>query len=85
MNTADHIRLSSPYMEEDNLKSGLSGKHEICMGPQRCLFTERLFIGDAKATLNQAALDIGIHLVEYFNKVLVEMTKHAFPAFIYCK
>ena len=28
-------------------------------------------------------LDIGIHTVENFNKVLMEMTKHAFPAYAF--
>ena len=43
-------------------------------------FTEVLLLGDAKATFNQAALDIGICTVDNFNKVLPEMTKHALPA-----
>ena len=36
-----------------------------------------------KATLYQAALDIGTHTVDNFNKVLTEMTKHAFPAYAF--
>ena len=48
-------------------------------------FTERLFTGDAKTTFNQAILDIGIHTVDNFNKVLIEMTKHAFPAYASCE
>ena len=47
------------------------------------MFTERLITGDAKATFNQAALDIGICTVNNFNKVLAEMTKHAFPAYVF--
>ena len=46
--------------------------------PQRYTFTECLLTGEANATFTLAALDIGIHNVENFNKVLVEMTKHAF-------
>ena len=41
------------------------------------MFTERLLTVDANATFNQAALGIGIHTVDNFNKVLMEMTKHA--------
>ena len=51
------------------------------MGPLRYTLTERLLIGDAKATFNQAALDIGISTVDNFNKVLTEMTKHVFPVY----
>ena len=47
------------------------------------MFTERLLTGDAKAVFNQAALDIGIRTVENFNKVLLEMIKHAFPAYAF--
>ena len=47
------------------------------------MFTECLLTGDAKATFNQAALGTGIHTVEIFNKVLTEMTKHAFPVFAF--
>ena len=38
-----------------------------------------------KATFNQAALTIGIRTVDNFNKVLMEMTKHAFPACAFCE
>ena len=34
---------------------------------------------------NQAALDIGICIVDNFNKELLEMTKHAFPAYTHRK
>ena len=47
------------------------------------MFTERLLTGDAKATFNQAALDIGIHTVDNFNKVLAEMAKHVFLAYAF--
>ena len=50
------------------------------MGPQRYTFTERLLTVDAKATFNQAALDVGIHTVYNLNKVLLEMTKQTFSA-----
>ena len=49
------------------------------------MFIERLLTGDTKATFNQAALDIGIHTVDDFNKVHLEMTKHAFPAYAFHK
>ena len=45
------------------------------------MFAERLLTGDVKATFNQAALNIGIRTIDNFNKVLAEMTKHAFPAY----
>ena len=52
-------------------------------------FTERVYwcllTSDTKVTFNQAALDIGIYKVNNFNKVLAEMTKHAFPAYASCK
>ena len=48
--------------------------------PQRYAFTERLLIGEAKATFNLDALDIGIHTVDDF---LAEMTKHTFPAYVF--
>ena len=41
--------------------------------------------GDAKATFNQAALDIGMCSVYNFNRVLPEMTIHVFPAYAFCK
>ena len=47
------------------------------------MFTECLLIGAARATFNQAALDIGIRTIDNFNKVLAEMTKHAFPAYAF--
>ena len=55
----------------------------ISMGPLRYTFTERLLTGDAKATFNQSAQVIGIHTIDNFNKVLMEMTKHAFPAYAF--
>ena len=41
-----------------------------------------MLTGDAKAILNQATLDIDIHTVDNFNKALLEMTKHTFPAYV---
>ena len=38
-----------------------------------------------KATFNQAALKIGIHTVDNFNKVLAEMTNYAFLAYAFCE
>ena len=55
------------------------------MGPQRYMFTEHLSIDDAKATFNLAGLYIGICTVDNFNKVLAEMTKHAFPEYASCE
>ena len=62
---------------KDKLLKALDGQ-SISTGPLRYTFTERLLTGDAKATFNQAALDIGIRTVDNFNKVLMEMTKHTF-------
>ena len=67
---------------KDKLHNVLDGQ-SISTGLLRYTFTERLLTGDAKATFNQAALDIGICTVDNFNKVLAEMTKHAFPAYIF--
>ena len=49
------------------------------------MFTEHLLTHDTKATFTQAALDIGIWTIENFNKVLAEMTKHAFSAYAFHK
>ena len=35
--------------------------------------------------MTQAALDIGICTVDNFNKVLLEMNKHAFPVYLFSK
>ena len=67
---------------KDKLRKALDGQ-SISAGPQRYTFTEKLVTGDAKATFNQAALTIGIRTVDNFNKVLMEMTKHAFPAYAF--
>ena len=65
---------------KDKLLKALDGQ-SISTG--RYTFTERLLTGDAKATFNQAALDIGIRTIDNFNIVLMEMTKHAFPACVF--
>ena len=67
---------------KDKLVKALDGQ-SISMGPLRYTFTEHLLIGDAKATFNQAALDIGICTIDNFNKVLAEMTKRVFPAYAF--
>ena len=67
---------------KDKLLKTVEGQ-SISTGPQRYTFTERLLTGDAKATFNQAALTIGKHKIDNFNQVLMEMTKHAFPAYAF--
>ena len=68
---------------KDKLLKVLDGQI-ISMGPLQYMFTECLLTGDAKLTYNQAALGIGIRTIDNFNKVLLEMTKHAFPAYVFC-
>ena len=70
-------------MKDKSIKA-LDGQR-ISMGSQRYMFTGRLRTGDAKATLNQVTLDIGIRTVDNFNKVLAGMTKHNFPAYAFCE
>ena len=67
---------------KDKSLNALDGQ-SISTDPLWYTFAERLLTGDAKATFNQAAMDIGILTVDNFNKVLLEMTKHAFPAFAF--
>ena len=69
---------------KDKLLKALDGQR-ISTGPQRYLFTGMLLTGDAKATFNQDALDIGICTVDNFNKVLGKMIKHTFPAYAFHK
>ena len=64
------------------LLKALDGQ-SISRGPQRYTLTERLLTGDAKATFTQAALDIGTCTVDNFNKVIAEMTNHAFPVYAF--
>ena len=54
-------------------------------GPLRYTFTECLLTSDAKTTFNPPALDIGIPNADNCNKVLAEITKHAFPAYAFCE
>ena len=67
---------------KDKLLKALDGQC-ISTGPQRYSFTERLLTGDVKATFNQADLNIGIRANDNFNKVLLELTKHAFAAYAF--
>ena len=58
----------------------------ISTGPNRYSFTQIRLRGDAKATFNQASLDIGACIVDNFNKVVMKMTtKHAFPSYTFRK
>ena len=77
--TVDPIKSTSPIMKkdqwliwEDKLLKYLDGQ-SISNLPQMHIFTERLLIGDVKATFNQAALDTGIRTFDNINKVLLEM------------
>ena len=75
-NDSGSYGINLPYYgggspEESLVKKGkllkaLDGQ-SIRTGSQRYTFNERLLIGDAKATFNQAALDIGICIVDNFN------------------
>ena len=56
--------------------------HRICLHWMKEYTMEP---GDAKANFKQAALNIGILTVDNFNKVLLVMTKHAFPAYAFCE
>ena len=67
---------------KDKLLKALDGQ-SISTIPKMYTFTERLFIGDAKATFYQAVLDIAICTVDNFNRDLAEMNKHTFPAYAF--
>ena len=54
------------------------------MRRQMYMFTEWLLKGDAKATYNLAVLDIGICIVDNFNKVVAEMTKYEILVYAFC-
>ena len=69
---------------KDKLIKTLDGQ-SIRTGPFRYTCTEWLLRGNAKFTFNQDALDIGIHTVDHFNKVLLEIAKHAFPTYAFQK
>ena len=91
-NDSGSYKINLPYYEggspevwlvwKDKLLKA-SDDQSISTGLLRYTFTERLLTGEAKATFNQAALDIGIHAVDNFNKILLDMTKHAFPAYAF--
>ena len=70
------------FVWKDKLLKALDGE-SISTEPLRYIFTERLWIGDAKATFNQAALDIDRRTVDNFNKVLAEMTKYSLPIYAF--
>ena len=93
-NDSGNYEINYPYYGGGSSEEWLVWKFKLLMAldgqsigaiPQRYTFTERLLIGDAKATFNQAALVIGIHTIDNFNKVLLEITKHAFPAYTFRK
>ena len=65
---------------KDKLLRALDGQG-ISEGPQRYTFTESPLTDDAKATYTQAALVIGVLMVNEFNQVLAEMTKHTFSVY----
>ena len=52
-------------LKQDKLLKALDDQC-ISTEPQRYTFTERLLTGDAKASFNQAVLDIGTHKVDNF-------------------
>ena len=92
-NNSGSYEINLPYNEGESPEKWLVSKvsllkasdgQSISTGPLQYTFNECLLLGGAKATFNQAALDIGIRTVTNFNKVLLEMTKHAFPAYVFC-
>ena len=76
--------LEELFVWKDKLLKALDSKG-ISTGSQRYTFTERLLIEDAKATFNQAALDIATRTIDKFNRVLAEITKRAFPVYDFSK
>ena len=88
--TLDPERSISSTMEKDHLRSGLSEKDKllkdldgqaISTGSQRHTFIEHLLKDDVKTAFNQAVLEICVWTVDNFNKVLLRMSKHTFPAY----
>ena len=86
----DIMRSTFPTMEKDHLKSYLSGMTNfyrslsakaLVVNLKGTPFSKRLLIVDAKGTFNQAVLEIGIHNVDNFIKVLMEMFKHGIMFF----
>ena len=77
--TLDPMRSTAPTMEEEHLKSGKRQTSQGLRWPKHQNRTSK--VGDVRATFNQSALDIGIRTIDNFNKVLLKMTKHAFPLY----
>ena len=91
-NETEFYEINLPYYGEGSPEEWLVGKDKlvkfldgqgISTELHSYTFSERLLTSDEKATFNQTALDIGIRTVDNFNKVLAEMTKHAFPAYTF--
>ena len=66
------------------LLKALDSQH-IGTGLQKYTFNKSPLTGDMKATFNQATLNIGKHTVDDFNKVLMNMTKHTFLTYTFCR
>ena len=66
--TVDPMRSTSHTMEEGHLKSGLSR-------------TTKCLPMMAKASVQE--LNVDIHTVDNFNKVIAEMIKQIFPTYIF--
>ena len=86
-NDSGSYEINLPYYGGGTPEEWLAWKvrngRSITTGPLRYTFTDHFVPGDAKATFNQAVLGIGICTVDNFNKVLLEMTKHGFPAYAF--
>ena len=63
--------INRPYYRGGSPEECLVWKDNISAGPQMYTFTERFLTVDAKATYNQAALDIDIRTIDNFNKSLM--------------
>ena len=68
---------------KDELLKALDGQ-SFSTGPQRYMFAERLFISDSRL-FKIVGLDISMFTKDNFNRVLLEMTKHTFPTYNFCK
>ena len=88
----DPMKLTSPTIEDNQFEEWLVLKNKLLMALDgqsismrslRYRLTEHLLTGDSKATFNQAGLDIGMCTVDNFNKVRLEVTKHAFPVYAF--
>ena len=69
---------------KDKLLQALRGQG-ISTGLNQYNFTRKLLKDDAKATLNQAALDIDVCDVDNYRKILLEMNKYSFSSHASCK